>query len=400
MRQSGIGYGCFIKGKNGPLWTVGYQDITKYDGLGNIVWCKTISTTTESYSCTVDHLDNLLVGHYRYFAVSKFDTNGDLLWYKRFDTNVSSAIKSITVDNSGCIYVSGQLSTAVGVVMKLDPNGTLLWSVSSAAISHDNITYEFYSDTVTVVSTIGTVSPFSAAMINFSAATGVVNWERTFTPAAGTTDIVAGTVSADAAGNIYATFGQNSSTLGGYTCAVYKYSSAGTLLWSKYYVNSVAISISFGYPTITTPDTNTTEAYLSIYSSAAGGSASGFVKIDSANGNILTNIKVTPQSGGNTLLYSHVASDGTIALRSTGTLGIIKIPSDGSITGTFNSEGLTPSNFLTIGAGTFTTGTIANITVGTTNTHAHAAAGLALQAGSIPLLAASISNNLAVCYIR
>lgn len=221
-----------------------YNDIaysTTTDSVGNIY-------TTGTFGDTIDFdpgpgVANLASNTLSDIFIQKLNSNGDFLWAKsfgKFSGNTSNTSFSITVDNSGYVYITGvfdgfnvDFDPGPGVfylsetgfhdifILKLDQNGDFVWAksfggVSSSGYSYsittdifDNIyfTGEFYG-TIDFDPGVGIFNLTSSGNINNDAFIAKLDeygdflWAKSF----GNTDKeVSNSVTLDLLGNVYAT---------------------------------------------------------------------------------------------------------------------------------------------------------------------------------------------------
>ena len=89
----------------------------KYDSNGNTVWQKRYDNGKNDYgrSITVDGSGNVYVtgsssktpSILSDYLTIKYDSNGETLWLKRYDYLDNDHGYCVTVDGSGCVYVTG-----------------------------------------------------------------------------------------------------------------------------------------------------------------------------------------------------------------------------------------------------------------------------------------------------
>lgn len=114
-------------------WTSDYATI-KYDTNGNELWVKGIAggfyDWTKPFTSAIakDSLGNVYVIGSAYtsgipdYITVKYDTNGNELWVKKYDSGGLDCVSAITVDLLNNIYVTGSTAT-----IKYDTNGNELW---------------------------------------------------------------------------------------------------------------------------------------------------------------------------------------------------------------------------------------------------------------------------------
>jgi len=157
------GYAIAVDG-SGNVYLNGYQNsdsyggndygVIKLDSSGDIVWQKKIGGNSNDYgyAIAVDGSGNVYLngnqasdvygGTYDY-GVIKLDPNGNILWQKKIGGSSDDAGHAIAVDGSGNVYLNGfQGSDVYGGtydygVIKLDPNGNILWQKKIGGIASD-----------------------------------------------------------------------------------------------------------------------------------------------------------------------------------------------------------------------------------------------------------------------
>jgi len=129
--------------------------VIKLDTNGNIIWQKKIGGTGDDYgwAIAVDGVGNVYLNGYQAsdvyggtydYGVIKLDSSGNLLWQKKIGGSSNDYGKAIAVDGSGNVYLNGnQASDVYGGtydygVIKLDPNGNILWQKKIGGVSTDN----------------------------------------------------------------------------------------------------------------------------------------------------------------------------------------------------------------------------------------------------------------------
>jgi len=117
--------------------------------------------------------------------VSKYNSSGDLLWYKRFGGNLSDRAYDLAIDQNDEIYVTGQFYGQVdfgGVILnsvnnskdifilKMDASGNVLWARSEGGGDVDNvygITTDYQNNVILTGQFIGTASIAGQSFTSF-----------------------------------------------------------------------------------------------------------------------------------------------------------------------------------------------------------------------------------------
>jgi outer membrane protein assembly factor BamB len=126
--------------------------IAKYDTSGNIQWYRTLraADTTEYRGVTTDSSENVFaVGSTNagYPSIVKYDSSGSIQWQRQL-TAPSTSFRgcSAVCDSSGNLYVlvDGQGSTSV-LIVKYDTSGTVVWQRRLLSTG-----YQLYAGTIKI----------------------------------------------------------------------------------------------------------------------------------------------------------------------------------------------------------------------------------------------------------
>jgi hypothetical protein len=122
--------------------------LRKYDSNGAFQWDTTYNYGYRLRSIVLDDTNNVFVaGDYKIsdleggLFISKFDNSGNHKWKSTFSYGPAWNfwIKSISVDNSGYIYVTGFTGWTVADIFlaKFDHNGNIIWDKKLGTDNHD-----------------------------------------------------------------------------------------------------------------------------------------------------------------------------------------------------------------------------------------------------------------------
>ncbi|TFF90851.1 MAG: hypothetical protein EU548_00930 [Promethearchaeota archaeon] len=212
----------------GAEWEEGHGIVL--DSTGNIY----VTGETESYGSGVDDL-----------VVIKFYPNGTKAWNVTWGDSSHDYGYDIALDSEGNIYVTGSTySYGVGhsdiVVVKFYPNGTMRWNVTWGGSSYDE-GYGIALDSAGNIYATGNTSSYGAghgdiAVVKFYP-NGTKAWNVTW---GGSNDDLGYAITADSAGNIYATGASSSYGEGSNDLAVVKFYPNGTKAWNVTWGGSYA----------------------------------------------------------------------------------------------------------------------------------------------------------------
>lgn len=177
--------------------------------------------------------------------VSKFNANGAIQWQRTLGTSSPSStlFLAVDLDNSDNVYVTGVTSSDGSLdgrdvqVAKYDTNGSLQWQKTlgtagtlqqGVGIAVDASTGDFY-----IVGNFfanSGIPQLNRAIVAKYNTSGVLQWQRSLTPAVLTNDSSGQDIALDSAGNVYIVGSTPTSTSDGQAILV-KYDSSGALQW-------------------------------------------------------------------------------------------------------------------------------------------------------------------------
>ena len=173
--------------------------ITKYNSVGNVIWTKSFGGVGQDlcYSVCTDINGNAFITGYfssptitfgsytltnngsQNVYITKFDSNGNVLWAKSAIGSGNDCAYSISTDGSGNSIITGYFGSPTIIfgaytltntgsssifIVKYDPNGNVLWAKSSIGSSWDN----GYSVSTDAAGNIFSTGSYSGATITFN----------------------------------------------------------------------------------------------------------------------------------------------------------------------------------------------------------------------------------------
>lgn len=332
---------------SGNVYTVGFVNsadqafiTAKYDSLGVLQWQRTLdipgTTGDLGLGIATDSSGNVYVcgasNSSSAFQIAKYSTSGVIQWQRNLTgTGPSKVLYGVTVNSSGDVYTTGQVSVSgVGVSMyliKYNTSGVIQYQRKLDGGGQEQ-GRSVALDSSGNVYNVGTLifANFSVSINKFNSS-GVLQWQRRLRDTSGSTGAFGYGAAVDSSSNVYLTGGNNGVVLIG------KYNSSGTFQWLRQLGGS-GNCIGYGV---------TTDSSGNVY--VCGWTSSNFFIIAKYNtsGVIQWQRSLTGSSGSSSSYGIVLDATGSNYYVSGSNGVLIKFPTDGSKTGTY-----------TVGSTTFT----------------------------------------------
>ncbi len=229
----------------GNIYLVGSDDypstepfLTKFDPSGNILWQKKFTEVNNDAKAgsvvTVDSLDNVYCSIWSddssVNSIFKFDSSGNLIWGKDISTTPSLLVLDMAVDsNFNVILVGSYDNFNDSGIVKLDSTGNILWQKVYQDNNSDANAVLLTATNEIVIAT-RSESQVNPNLVKFDV-NGSVLWQKEYLKVGVTTPNGPTDIATDSAGNLYfsATTAYNDDT--SYDLYVIKTDSAGDLIW-------------------------------------------------------------------------------------------------------------------------------------------------------------------------
>mgnify|MGYP005990045875 CR=1 FL=1 len=222
--------------------------IAKYNSSGALQWDRTLGGSSQDYvhGIAIDSSDNIIVAGYTKsdgagnndFLIAKYNSSGVLQWDRTLGGSSTDEGFAVAIDSSDNIIVAGQArSDGAGdddfLIAKYNSSGVLQWdrTLGGSGIDEGFAVAIDASDNIVVA---GSTTSDGAGSSDFLVAkyspSGVLQWDRTL---GGSGLDVARGVSIDSSDNIIVAGYTTSDGAGSYDFLIAKYNSSGTLQWDR-----------------------------------------------------------------------------------------------------------------------------------------------------------------------
>lgn len=228
----------------------------KYSSAGSLLWLQRYNGlgdgTDRAVKVVVDNNNNIYVtgrsynGSYDDYATIKYDPNGTQQWLKYGDRSFTDRATSMVIDANSNIYVTGWSSNGTNddfYTIKYNSSGAPQWSKVVDGVDQDRalaIAVDASGNVYVTGTSDGDSGPFANLNIRTVKynSNGVLQWNTTYDGSAGNDDVPTGLLVYS--GEVFITgFSDGDATpLIQNNIITVKYSSTGSISWSKEYVGN------------------------------------------------------------------------------------------------------------------------------------------------------------------
>jgi len=328
-------------GKNSGESSDNFQ-LAKYDTSGSIQFQKTLSGATSSdkgNDMALDSSGNVYVvgssndGPSNNFQIAKYNSSGVVQWQRRLGDESSNDVGfGISLDSSDNVYVTGVQTYGGGgelcpQIAKYNSSGTIQWQRRLRPASGDDFFYGVAAGSSVYACGYSQAAGNNNLLLVKYDTSGTLQWQKRL---GGANAEFGYGVAIDSSGNVFVSGQTNVS--GNYDMLIAKYDSSGTVIWQRKLGDSAVDSV-YGSHSIALDSSN--NAYVcwsngSQILQLAKYDSSGSIQWQrSITGNNYQGWSVAIDSIGNMYISGYVVVGARRFL-------FAKLPSDGSLTGTYS----------------------------------------------------------------
>ena len=343
--------------------------LVKHNSSGVIQWQRSLGGTASDYGqgVAVDSSGGVYIGGITSSAgqgsndmmIAKYNSSGVIQWQRTLGTSGNDQGHYVATDSSDNVYLCGTSATSGAgmeelIIAKYNSSGTIQWQRRLGGSAND-VAYGVATDSSNNVYVCGSTRSNSSntdVLIAKYNSSGTIQWQRLLYGSSGSD--IARRIATDSSGNVYISGYTNSIGQGNADFLIAKYNTSGTLQWQRIIGGPVS-EYSYGIAVDSSGD-----VYL-------GGSTSSIISYDNdiflakynSSGVIQWQRQLTFDY--DTLYDLTIDDSGSLYI--TGGLATAKLPTDGSLTGTYGSYTYAAASLteaastLTSSSSSFTAGT-------------------------------------------
>ena len=326
--------------------------LVKYDSTNAISWQRELGGSADEFgrSLGVDSSDNIYAfgrtsseGEGQTdFLLAKYNSSGTIQWQRILGNGPDNLGESVAIDSSNNVYILGT-SQGVMILAKYNSSGTIQWQKNFADDGGDHVAYSVAIDSSDNAYIFGWTDTSGAGLRDFALikfnSSGSLQWQRTL---GGSSQDMGQSVFIDSSDNIYVVGITMSVGAGGTDFLLAKYNSSGTIQWQRILGGS---GNEWGYAVTADSVGN---VYITGYTDSEG---EGLTDTLIAKYNSSGTIQWQRVLGGSQFDRGYAIAvnslDDLYVFGQTNSTGegqndmlLAKLPNDGSLTGTYDLDGV------------------------------------------------------------
>jgi len=220
--------------------------LAKYNSAGTIQWQRVLggSDDDKGFAVAIDSADNIYIAGHTFsdatnndFLLAKYNSSGTIQWQRTLGGEPSDFGRSVTIDSSDNVYIFGYtLSAGAGsddfLLAKYNSSGTIQWQrvLGSASSQRGFSAATDSSNNIYLVGQAEGVGVWDIQLAKYDSAGSLV-WQRVLS-GLGSEDL-GKSVAVDSSDNVYIFGNTNSIGAGSADFIMAKYNSSGTLQWQR-----------------------------------------------------------------------------------------------------------------------------------------------------------------------
>ena len=339
--------------------------LVKYNSSGVIQWQRSLGGTSSDYGhgLALDSSGGLYIGGFTSSAgqggndmmIAKYNSSGAIQWQRTLGSSGNDQGLNVATDSSDNVYLCGTSATSGAgmeelIIAKYNSSGTIQWQRRLGGSAND-VAYGVATDSSDNVYVCGSTRSNSSntdMIIAKYNSSGTIQWQRLLYSSSGSD--IARRITTDSSGNVYISGHTNSIGQGNADLLIAKYNTSGTLQWQRIIGGTGA---EYGYGIAV-------DSSGGVYFGGSGGSSADiFLAKYNSSGVIQWQRYLTYDWDS---LYD-LTIDDSGSLYFTGGVVTAKLPTDGSLTGTYGSYTYAAASLteaastLTSSSSSFTAGT-------------------------------------------
>ena len=361
---------------SGNVYVCGYNNsigqgsneiyLVKYNSSGVIQWQRSLGGTSSDYGygLALDSSGGVYVGGMTKSAgqggndmmIAKYNSSGVIQWQRALGSSGNDQGLNVATDSSDNVYICGTSATSGAgmeelIIAKYNSSGTIQWQRRLGGSAND-VAYGVATDSSDNVyvcgSTRSNTSGHDMIIAKYNSS-GTIQWQRVLYSSAQSD--VARRITTDSSGNVYISGRTSSIGQGNGDLLIAKYNTSGTIQWQRI-LGGTGSEYGYGVRVDSSGD---------VYVGGSSSVSDNDIIIAKYNNSGVIQWQRNLTYDWDTLYDLTIDDSGSLYI--TGGLATAKLPTDGSLTGTYGSYTYSASS-LTDAASTLTSSS-SSLTAGT-----------------------------------